>query len=394
MARVETDIDRYRRTLPDSEFTGTMLEFLGIRLATSFFSALTLGIAHPWLVCWKEKWYADHTYIDGKQLRFEGSGSQLFVTWLLWLLPAFAIPLVGGLLGALLGEDVLGAMIILVVLAELYVFYRINWNLRKWLVQHSYFEGFRDVGSVYTGGMMETMAMEIVVPVLAALSLGIAIPWLECWERSWYGERTHISGQKLCFKGRGEDLFEKWIIWWLLGLVTFGIYTLLCTPIQLERWMVQRLSTGPASGGIVPPEKKWTCPNPSCGYQNSEDNRFCIKCGTKRGETPPEWKTCPVCKARYTGSSCPNPECGKRPLICRKCGRPVKDCICGSEIIYTEGRQQWCSRCRRWYKGSRCSWCDNIPRCRRCGKRPVTMEGEICDSCEKENGFFRPTDLD
>lgn len=65
-----------------------MLEFLGIRLAISFFSALTLGIAHPWLVCWKEKWYADHTYIDGKQLRFEGSGSQLFVTWLLWLLPA------------------------------------------------------------------------------------------------------------------------------------------------------------------------------------------------------------------------------------------------------------------------------------------------------------------
>lgn len=69
-----------------SVFTGGMLGYLGICLATALLSAVTLGLAYPWLMCWKKSWYAEHTYINGKQLSFDGTGGQLFGKCLLWLL--------------------------------------------------------------------------------------------------------------------------------------------------------------------------------------------------------------------------------------------------------------------------------------------------------------------
>ena len=70
----------------ESVFTGSMLGLLGINLATAFLSAITLGIAYPWLLCWKESWFAEHTYINGRRLYFDGRGGQLIGKWLLWVL--------------------------------------------------------------------------------------------------------------------------------------------------------------------------------------------------------------------------------------------------------------------------------------------------------------------
>ena len=78
MSRAELDVNKYEETRPDSVFTGRMLELLGIELATIFISALTFSIAYPWMLCWKQRWYADHTYINSKQMRFDGTGGQLF----------------------------------------------------------------------------------------------------------------------------------------------------------------------------------------------------------------------------------------------------------------------------------------------------------------------------
>ena len=77
---------RVRITEGKSVFTGSMLGLLGIQLASGFLSAITLGIATPWLLCWKDSWYAEHTYINGKQLRFDGKGEQLFAKWIVWCL--------------------------------------------------------------------------------------------------------------------------------------------------------------------------------------------------------------------------------------------------------------------------------------------------------------------
>ena len=47
---------------------------------------LTLGIAFPWAVCYRQRWFAEHTYIDGKQLAFTGKAIELFGQYIKWLL--------------------------------------------------------------------------------------------------------------------------------------------------------------------------------------------------------------------------------------------------------------------------------------------------------------------
>lgn len=70
----------------ESVFTGTMFGYLGITLATALLSTVTLGIGVPWLVCGYQAWLAEHTYINGKQLRFDGKGGQLFGNYIIWVL--------------------------------------------------------------------------------------------------------------------------------------------------------------------------------------------------------------------------------------------------------------------------------------------------------------------
>lgn len=69
-----------------SVFTGGLLGLIGVTLWQTILTFCTLGIAAPWAICFKQRWIAKHTYIDGRQLRFDGTGSQLFGNYIKWFL--------------------------------------------------------------------------------------------------------------------------------------------------------------------------------------------------------------------------------------------------------------------------------------------------------------------
>lgn len=69
-----------------SEFTGGLLGLIGIHLLQALLTLFTLGLCYPWAVCIKERWIAKHTYIDGRQLCFDGTGGQLFGNYIKWFL--------------------------------------------------------------------------------------------------------------------------------------------------------------------------------------------------------------------------------------------------------------------------------------------------------------------
>ena len=76
----------YRNEYRESVFTGSMFGLLGVDLATVLITGITLGLAYPWLHCWREAWFKSHTYINGRQLCFNGTGMQLIGNWLKWML--------------------------------------------------------------------------------------------------------------------------------------------------------------------------------------------------------------------------------------------------------------------------------------------------------------------
>ena len=65
------------------EFKGTGLGFLWLAVWTSVLTIITIGIFWPWAYSAIQRWIAEQTFIDGRQLCFKGTGVGFFGTWLL-----------------------------------------------------------------------------------------------------------------------------------------------------------------------------------------------------------------------------------------------------------------------------------------------------------------------
>jgi len=73
-----------QETTPESKFTGGLLGLIGINIAVLLIIVITLGIGTPWAVCLKQNWVIRHTILDGKRLKFDGTGGKLFMKYIVW----------------------------------------------------------------------------------------------------------------------------------------------------------------------------------------------------------------------------------------------------------------------------------------------------------------------
>lgn len=96
----------------ESTFTGRLIAWIGVSILTVFVSLITIGIAFPWMICYKERWMTRHTHIDGYQLVFDGRGGQLFGNYIKWVL-------------------------LTIVTLGIYSLW-ININLKRWTVKHTH----------------------------------------------------------------------------------------------------------------------------------------------------------------------------------------------------------------------------------------------------------------
>ena len=106
------------REKSNSRFDAGIVSYIGICLASYFLFflsfALTFGIACPWVQCAIERWYARHTIIDGKRLRFDGKGIQLLLVYLKFIL-------------------------LTIITAGIYLFFT-PVKLQQWTTKHTHFD--------------------------------------------------------------------------------------------------------------------------------------------------------------------------------------------------------------------------------------------------------------
>lgn len=67
-------------------FDGGAATYVGTALLGFFITVCTLGIMYPYALVLRQRWHAKHTYINGRQLRFRGLATDLFLQWVKWLL--------------------------------------------------------------------------------------------------------------------------------------------------------------------------------------------------------------------------------------------------------------------------------------------------------------------
>lgn len=69
-----------------SKFDGGMLGYIGINFLAVLLTVCTLFIGYPWAACMTYRWEIKHSTIDGRRLEFDGSGAQLFGSYIKWYL--------------------------------------------------------------------------------------------------------------------------------------------------------------------------------------------------------------------------------------------------------------------------------------------------------------------
>ena len=92
--------------------------------------------------------------------------------------------------------------------------------------------------SKFTGGLLGMIGIGLLQGIIIIFTLGIGAPWAICLKESWYVEHRIIDGHQLTFDGTGGQLFGNYIKWFLLTIITFGIYSFWLS-IKMEQWITK-----------------------------------------------------------------------------------------------------------------------------------------------------------
>jgi len=67
-------------------FDGGVGTYFGTAVLALLITVFTAGICYPFAIVLRERWRAKHSYIEGRQLVFNGSAWGLFGLWWKWLI--------------------------------------------------------------------------------------------------------------------------------------------------------------------------------------------------------------------------------------------------------------------------------------------------------------------
>lgn len=191
-------------------FDGKLIQKIGWNILSGLVVLLTVGIAYPVTLVWKEKWRCKHTLYDGKRLSFDGTAAQLIGNWLLWLL-------------------------LVSFTAGIFLLF-IPGRVKKWKAKHTHIAGEHyECGATFDGWLGQQVLITLLGAVISVLTLGLALPAAATASARWRATHTVLDGRRLTFDGKGAQLFGHYIKWWLLSVVTLGIYAWFI-PNRLRAW--------------------------------------------------------------------------------------------------------------------------------------------------------------
>jgi uncharacterized membrane protein YjgN (DUF898 family) len=92
--------------------------------------------------------------------------------------------------------------------------------------------------SRFEGSIFEIIAFSILIPIVLVCTLFLATPWVYTYLIGWVCKNSIISGKRFKFNGTGLGLFGRFILWWILTIITLGIYGFWATR-NMIRWIVE-----------------------------------------------------------------------------------------------------------------------------------------------------------
>ena len=186
-------------TKEGSYFDGGYLAYIGYSILVGFVTAITLGIAFPWMCCLMQRWIAKHTIVCGKRQYFDGKGIQLIGKFILW---SFLTIITFGIYGFWMAIAI-----------------------KKWIAKHTHFVGEEDNNSYFDGGVLGFIGTNILALLVMFIPF-VGFAWSTIIKLNWEKSHTVIDSRRLVFKGTIGNFFLKYLLWGFLTAITFGIFGL------------------------------------------------------------------------------------------------------------------------------------------------------------------------
>lgn len=89
--------------------------------------------------------------------------------------------------------------------------------------------------SYFDGTLLQRIGWVIAGGIVTLITLGICFPVAVFWIYNWETKHTVINGRRLKFTGTAGGFFGKWLLCFVLTIVTAGIYSFF-VPIKIKRW--------------------------------------------------------------------------------------------------------------------------------------------------------------
>ena len=96
-------------------------------------------------------------------------------------------------------------------------------------------EELKKLPSRFEGRLIALIGINVLSFLVCIITIGLAYPAMYCFKKRWIYSNTIINGYRLKFTGKGIQLFGKFLLWTLLGIITFGIFTF-WWPIKYQQW--------------------------------------------------------------------------------------------------------------------------------------------------------------
>jgi uncharacterized membrane protein YjgN (DUF898 family) len=98
--------------------------------------------------------------------------------------------------------------------------------------------------SRFTGRLIGLIGINILTGFLTIITLTLAYPAAVCMKERWIAKHTIIDGRQLVFDGKGIQLFGNYIKWFLLTIITIGIYSF-WLGIKMKQWITKHTHMAP-----------------------------------------------------------------------------------------------------------------------------------------------------
>ena len=99
----------------------------------------------------------------------------------------------------------------------------------------------RDASFSFDGGAATYFGTALLGALVTIVTLGICYPFSLVLNEKWRAKHSYIEGRQLVFTGTGVGLFGLWIKWFLLIVITLGIYGIWVAP-RVAKWKWEHTS--------------------------------------------------------------------------------------------------------------------------------------------------------